>query len=318
MNENRILPKISLCTTCHGTEYFEFLKETLPKNLDNNPEENVEFVILAYGDKDVYNWVRDNFKPEIESGRIKLAYSEQDCFRMAHAKNMAHRLAGGDVLVNLDADNVTGRGFAAWATEKFLEHPDTVVRYTPFQNRIRRLTGVDPTSIGGRIAVSANNFLRMHGYDEKKHNGYTGDDDNFLARAVEMGLRHIDPTYKYLGTAIHHKNEVRLSGLCEDEKEKSAQHFVERAQNNSFRDKLERKITKVSQILGVMEKTRTPLVDSLGNFGCGEVKILKRDFTEKVQTLSPQPHPLWGMSLHSEKVRDALDWRKLPTTGYER
>jgi hypothetical protein len=97
---------------------------TLPQNLADNPEAQV--VVLSYNDQaDLELYLRSNHTADIESGRLVVyQYREPVPFRMAHAKNLAHRLGileGADLLVNMDADNYSGPGFAKYLAEKFAE-----------------------------------------------------------------------------------------------------------------------------------------------------------------------------------------------------
>jgi hypothetical protein len=62
--------KISFCTACRGKGYLERLKRTLPENIRRNTGEgnynNVEFVILAYGDPTVSAWLKEQYANEIK------------------------------------------------------------------------------------------------------------------------------------------------------------------------------------------------------------------------------------------------------------
>lgn len=121
------MSKVALCTTCKGR--LQHLQETLPANLaaneDVSPEECV-FVLLDYNDKDgLSSWVREKMARHLQSGRlVYYRFTEPTPFRMAHSKNLAHRLGmreGADILVNVDADNFTGRGFARYVLGEFQE-----------------------------------------------------------------------------------------------------------------------------------------------------------------------------------------------------
>jgi len=288
--------KVSFCTTVKNRG--QHLAETLPQNLANNPGPNVEFVILDYGDEHgigfdeetkqggtpIKQWLLDNYRTEIESGRIRYARTEQEHFKMAHAKNMAHRLATGDVLCNLDADNVTGEGFAEWLKEKFVENPHIVVRQTQEGDRLRKAKGTICESTGGRLAIGRENFLRLHGYDEHKHNGYTGDDNDLVRRARNFGLKHVDPG-DYLGIALQHDDAERLAHLSEADKHKTADYFASRQQPRNILDRGVGFVTRHIQAL--YEEYSNPD----GNFGCGETTVLRPDTGEEKHVLLAQLHP---------------------------
>ena len=90
------------------------LQETLPKNLYGNQGfEGLEFVLLDYSSRDgLAGWIKARFMPEIKSGLLVYYRAEgYQRFFMAHAKNVAHRLARGEIVCNVDADNLTGWGF---------------------------------------------------------------------------------------------------------------------------------------------------------------------------------------------------------------
>lgn len=95
---------ISFCTTCRNRLWQ--VKDTLEENL-KAIDQTHEIVLVNYGSTDgLSDWVWDNFENQIESGLLK--YFEVDgaaVWNVARAKNLAHRLAGGDYLFNLDADN---------------------------------------------------------------------------------------------------------------------------------------------------------------------------------------------------------------------
>ena len=109
-------PRIAFCTSCMNR--LKHLQQTLPKNLaDNHDYSNALFVVLDYGDaQGIAQWIEGNLGRELETGNIVYyRFPDPKHFHMAHAKNMAHRcglMENADVLVNLDADNFTGPGFA--------------------------------------------------------------------------------------------------------------------------------------------------------------------------------------------------------------
>ena len=118
-------PRIAFVSTCKGR--LMHLRETLPKNIaDNADYDNCVFVVLAYGDGDVCEYVRTFHGDAIASGRLVVyTYRNGDApFHVAHAKNIAARCGireRADILVTLDADNFTGRGFAHFVADNFRE-----------------------------------------------------------------------------------------------------------------------------------------------------------------------------------------------------
>lgn len=212
--------KVSFCITCKGR--LDHLKETLPKNLANNADyTNTEFVVLDYDSRDgLAKWMRDNYRDEITSGKIRYAhYIPAKYFKVSHAKNMAHRLATGDILCNLDADNVVPPGFAAWLDRTFNETPDALVR--PSGNTVmRKVTGGGRTPSGarGRIAMSRESFYGLTGYDET-YTGYGNEDNDLFRRAKQRGLKRVTVPEAMIGEAIEHSNERRVIEMAPEKQE---------------------------------------------------------------------------------------------------
>ncbi|PCJ99199.1 MAG: hypothetical protein COA45_05910 [Zetaproteobacteria bacterium] len=206
--------KISFCTTCMGRAHH--LKETLPKNIRDNPARegmDVEFVVLNYNSQDdLHEWMTTDpeMKAHIESGLVRYGKTtDPEFFHMSHAKNMVHRMATGDVLCNLDADNYLGVGFAELLHQSFSENMDIVVNPSV---RVSRLFGKDDQGFFGRVAISKDSFMALGGYDEE-FSGWGGEDTDFMQRAKGLGVEHhrID-SLKYLDV-IKHSNLERVDNM---------------------------------------------------------------------------------------------------------
>src|SRR5581483_1771791 len=105
--------KLSYCTTCKGR--LHHLQETLLLNLEFSKHlTGIEFVLLDYSSGDGLGaWVEERFQAQMDSGAlVYYRLDHQASFFMAHAKNVAHRLARGEIVCNLDADNYTAIGFS--------------------------------------------------------------------------------------------------------------------------------------------------------------------------------------------------------------
>jgi hypothetical protein len=197
---------IVFCTTCKGRA--QHIERTLPKNLADNQGANSKFVLLDYNSPDnLLGYLRKNHRQAIESGKLVIySYAEPGPFRMAHAKNMAHRLGimeGGDILVNLDADNFTGPGFADYIEERFQEEDIFL-----WARMVKEGPGRLARGIAGRIVVSAKAFINAGGYDEKFET-WAPDDADFTARLERLGYiaREIDRLYL---DAVLHNERVRF------------------------------------------------------------------------------------------------------------
>ena len=180
--------KIAMCITCKGR--LGHIKELLAKNIQDNPSPNSIFVLLDYGDTTgLADYVQNCFKENLTSGKLVYYRHEAVKFKMAHAKNMAHRAAlreGADVMVNLDADNLTGNGFDWFLDEAFTRtagDPQEIF----FWSRMNWGEKQMPRGISGRIAVTRNAFLVTGGYDEK-YTEYSPDDWDFNLRLRRLGF----------------------------------------------------------------------------------------------------------------------------------
>src|ERR1035438_573323 len=186
---------VIFCITCKGR--VQHLEKTLHRNLDDNPGDNCKFVLLDYNSPDHLRYFLANeCLSEIESDRLVVySYSGEHPFRMAHAKNMAHRcgiLEDGSVLVNLDADNLTGPGFADYISAQFTDNEDMFLWSKMIQSGPDRL----PRGISGRIVVSKKAFVHSGGYDER-FDTWSPDDKDFNLRLRRLGFegQEIDPVY---------------------------------------------------------------------------------------------------------------------------
>jgi len=198
--------KIAFCTTCKGR--LPHLIETLPKNIQDNKDYlDCIFVVVDYGyDLEIQQYMLSNFAQEIDLGRVVFySYPLSGKFKMAHAKNMAHRLGiqhGADILVNMDADNFTGEGFAQYLADSFEQNgPDSFMWS-------KMVLGVLPRGISGRIVVTREAFLKAGGYDEK-YAAWGRDDKDFNERLVALGYSKHEIDGKYL-LAIRHNDKLRF------------------------------------------------------------------------------------------------------------
>lgn len=225
--------KISFCTTCMGRAHH--LKETLPQNIRDNPvsdDLDIEFVVLNYnsGD-DLHEWMTTD--PEmikhIESGLVRYGRTtEPDSFYHSHAKNMAHRIATGDVLCNLDADNFTGPKFAQFLKSRFERDVDIVLSPS---FRVSREFPPEERGFVGRISLSHDSFYKLGGYDES-FKGWGGEDNDIMQRAKGMGLEHWRfEDHKYL-RIIGHSDEERVANVENSGEALGELHYKQHEESN--------------------------------------------------------------------------------------
>ncbi len=192
-------------TTCKGR--VQHIARTLPQNMIDNPD--AKFVVLDYNDQDggLLEYLKSNHAHDIESGRLVVYQYREPCqFHMTHAKNMAHRLGileGGDILVNLDADNFTGPGFAEYVEKKFKNSTDIFLWSRMVKEGNQRLV----RGVSGRIAVTREAFILAGGYDEK-YDTHSPDDKDFNARLRKLGFEGWKIDSRFL-LAIRHTDKLR-------------------------------------------------------------------------------------------------------------
>lgn len=182
------------------------LKETLPVNIaENAGHPNLDFVILNYNSKDdMDEWVKTHMSHHIGSGLVKYYKTEEpEYFSLAHSKNMVTKLATGDIICNIDADNYAGPGYVRWVEECFASTgPDTVI------TTIRK-DSIPYRDQGGKLCFLRELFHKVNGYDESLI-GY-GMDDVDLSNRLENagGKRVFIDQDKYL-RYIEHSFDERL------------------------------------------------------------------------------------------------------------
>ena len=197
--------KLSFTTVCMDRLFH--LKETLPSNIEDTADIDREFIILNYNSKDRMNeYLWNHFQSEIKSGLVKVFYTKTPkYFKMSHSKNVAAQQAQGDILVNLDADNFVVKGFGEWVLEQFTDDPNIVCRHD--SQRV--------ASVGGKIAISKRNMLRIKGYNESLK-GWGFEDVDFMQRATaffNLECRYIPLS---LVDAIQHTNKERFENYEPD------------------------------------------------------------------------------------------------------
>jgi Sulfotransferase domain/N-terminal domain of galactosyltransferase len=263
---------IALCTTCKGRA--PHIKQTLPRNLADNP--SAKFILLNYNSPDsLVSYVQANHAQDIESGRLVMySHLATGPFRMAHAKNMAHRLAireGAEVLVNLDGDNFTGPGFADYVRGMFEQAkydrrmfgcPNVFMWARMIQGKMKR-------GVSGRIAMTSRAFLLSGGYDER-YADWGPDDKDMSVRLERLGLLAVEIPGQFLD-AIHHKDHLRF---------KEYPHA--RPVNGG---------ASCDQFYLTNERT----IANFGNFGCGTV-YRNFDFSCPIE-LRPLPTRIFGIGM---------------------
>lgn len=149
---------ISLCTTCMNRLFH--LRHTIEQNiLDNISYPNIEFVLIDYNSQDgLSDFVKKNLSKYIEMGVLNYYKTDQpDKFHASKAKNLAHALAKGDIVCNVDGDNFTGKDFAFFLNDLYNKEGGRKIyqfHKAPYWGTV------------GRLAFWKEDFMKLGGYDE--------------------------------------------------------------------------------------------------------------------------------------------------------
>jgi len=185
------------------------LKETiLPNILANLNYENLEFVILDYNSEDgMEEWVKANLGNYIDIGKVVYYKTLQPkVFNHSHAKNLAFKLASGDIVCNINADHFIGNDFAFYVNQQYCRDSDIVITPIP---KFWSDGYSAPKDVFGKVCVKKADFMRIHGFDERMQT-YGFEDFDFINRLEMSGIKRSilrDPVFlKYLS-----HNEARFS-----------------------------------------------------------------------------------------------------------
>ncbi len=172
---------ISFCTTCMNRLFH--LKKTYVQNIkDNIDYPAVEFVLVNYNSQDgLHEWAIKNLKEYIDRGLVNYYYTDApEVFHASIAKNLAHKVATGDVVCNLDADNFTGKDFAFYINHEMQQEGLS----TLIQFKKAPYWGTE-----GRIVLSKKRFFELGGYDEALA-PIGHEDHDLMDRAKAYGLKY--------------------------------------------------------------------------------------------------------------------------------
>lgn len=215
------IPSLSFCITCKNRLYQ--IRNTLRKNLDDNymHKDIVDFVLVDFGSTDgLKDWIVSNFERELEEGYLRYFYTDKlDSWHASVAKNTAHLLARGEILVNLDCDNFTGVRGAAHVINHFLKNADDIVLH-----QARDLFN----GSFGRISVRRADFIAIGGYDESLlPMGY--EDVDLIERLKALGLVYVHDSCKRFNDAIPNTREEGLANI------KGRVNYAEMVQKNRLK-----------------------------------------------------------------------------------
>lgn len=190
--------KISFCTVCRGR--LHHLRRTLPRNIVwNQGYSALEFVLLDYNSADgLEKWVKTEMAGYIKSGRlVYLKESSSPYFQHSHSRNLCFKMATGDIVCNIDADNFTGAGFAEHVNELFGNKPALICG------------GMAMAGLFGRIALRKSDFMRLGGYNESFSQGWGVEDWDLIRRGMGLGFEFIKFDSRFHIDSISHSNMER-------------------------------------------------------------------------------------------------------------
>ena len=195
---------VSLCTVCKNRSAH--YKATILKNIaDHSDDPKVEFILLDYNSEDdLEEWVKTNLADHIQSGLLTYyKTNEPEYFHRSHSRNMVFRLAKGQVICNVDADNFTGPSFANFLRDCFLNDKNIFVCAGG------KFDSIACSDIGGRIGITQEAFLNVSGYDEAMAN-YGFEDFDLIGRLEMSGTKKVLIKNNEFLEAIKHSEKNRL------------------------------------------------------------------------------------------------------------
>ena len=199
--------KISFCTVCMNRVHH--IQATLIKNIEDNLSyPHLECILLDYNSSDgLEEWIKSDAKAAeyIERGILKYyKTTEPVYFDRSHSRNLMFKLATGDIICNIDADNYAGEGFAVYVNSVF-EKEQNIYLVADTQKRFYFLRNAF-----GRFGVKKSDFITLGGLDEKMKS-YGSETVDFYER-LEMAHKKevVIENTNFLKT-ISHGDEERIS-----------------------------------------------------------------------------------------------------------
>ncbi|MEO0516611.1 MAG: galactosyltransferase-related protein [Cyanobacteria bacterium P01_A01_bin.116] len=201
---------VSLCTSVK--DRLDHLEKTFLQNIvDNQAYSNCEFLLLNYNcpNPNTEAWVKEVLTPYIETGKVSYYFfPDAPTFDRSHARNLAFRLAKGEIICNIDADNFIGTGFVAYVSAMLSQKNSFLCGPR------------DGRSLGGRICVHRKDFQITGGFDER-FRSYGPEDLDFTKRLALSGLQKKVIQHEKFCGVIAHSDELRVKHHADDSDIKS-------------------------------------------------------------------------------------------------
>lgn len=187
------------------------LKQTLLQNIqDNEDYAELEFIVLDYNSEDgMEEWAKTSLAEYISIGRV-IYYKTNDpkSWSPSHSKNLAFKLATGDIVCSIWADYYTGVGFATYVNDTYQQDDNIVL--TPIDFYKTKKNYSPPGDVLGKVCVKKNDFLKIEGFNERMdRHGF--EDYDFINRLEMIGVKRVlIENFEYL-RYISHNNSERYS-----------------------------------------------------------------------------------------------------------
>lgn len=204
--------KITFCTAIKNR--INHFKETFPQNISENLAEGIDFLILDYNSNDgLQEWVFENYSTLMQCNIVHYYRTDEPSeFSHSHSKNIAFKLADGDIVCNVDADNFIGPKFHKYLEEIFDSKANCFICSTSrtFNSLGKNNWITGSSDLLGRIAIRKKDFLEVGGYDET-FAGYGFEDSDLINRLEMKGLERVVLTDSKFLKVIKHNDSLRLS-----------------------------------------------------------------------------------------------------------
>ena len=189
---------ISFCTTCMGR--LDDLAQTLPVNIESNKQYggDLEFVILNYNSNDnLDTWMLNSMQEFIDSGEVTYYKTiEPKYYSMSHSRNIAFKVARGDIVNNIDADNFTNAGFA--------EHINLLANQQPE----KAIFAKGKRMLRGRLGFYKKEFIDLLGGYSEDITGYGTEDHDLMYRAFALGFKMMWYGGTYFNSTKSKKHQI--------------------------------------------------------------------------------------------------------------
>jgi hypothetical protein len=195
--------QLSFCTACKGRAYH--LRQVYRANIEAGlgAGGDIEYVLLnADSPDDMHEWVMDELRGYIRDGVVSYyrATAAIPTYSIPTADNTTARLAAGEAVSNLNADNLI--------TTSYVGEIRAILAAGQEGRPLACAPSPCDRGTTGRVTLFKRDFLSLGGYDERMMNwGYH--DVDLVRRAWASGMTIHPWTRATAGNVIAHSNDER-------------------------------------------------------------------------------------------------------------